>query len=1540
MAYTYPVVAMSASNVSVTSPTSATFDGITVTAGQRVLLTQQIPSSQNGVWIFNGTEILHPRLLPRPMTRPAAPDPYNTGHVLDNATLIWVTNGGTYGGSVWGVDPAAVITVDATGHTLSRVALPPVQARAATPGANLTLSSVYESIDGVSLQGDGADGADIVLVKDQTSASQNGLYWANTGGAMVRGSEPLVPARMVNVAEGAINAHTEWLLITKAPIDLGTTAVMFSRQFFRVNVKDWGATGDGATDDTAAIQSACASIPAASSGGALVFPPGAYRVGALTVPPYVMLDFEQGGVLYATQVLTVNGPISAGQTQQAFAGGAVWAMTQFGAGPSVSFVAIGGLSPSPATLTITITAGGPLGCGGATFSFALNGGPPQYAATTTITGDQTLPAGTLKVASVAGFTVGGTVIVASSAGVQEVTYTALQASPPALLGCTGGAGALSDGAAVNLPYNTYGSATVTPTGFVSPPQQGFCFSFEGTYRTLFTFPPGAYSSGTTYSWALGTAVANLAGGPSLTVAAGSPTKSSSDYAVQVLVTDGPLGVMTFRYSVDGGAAWSDNVQTAAGSSYSYAIPTANVALAFPSGTYVAGIYAFTTSGPAVLGGGALGDISPCWWGAKGDGVADDTAPIQATINSLTSVFSATQSWVGGAQVVFPQGTFLISREIALSIFSVPLTIRGAGRDVTLIIQTAIANGFASHGVWGETTGLAVTIEDLTLGNLATFPLYESLVDNMWRPNTPYKVGQVVAPLGPSNRLLKCTKAGVSGSFPPFHRLWSGTPSNPSSNPFGFAAPPSVSVTPTNGEFGAWCQQVAINITKAGIIGGASPMEFQWSIVGLFGTYSSSIPATSNTVALGSTGLSVNFATPPTTTISSISDRLALPQATINVASTAGFPAPPSQITVMSGQIVTYSGMTPQAFTGCSGGTGQLSAGGSVYAGYLESRLYCSPPFWAGFSVIVGDQLADGSGDSAVQWTVIDGGCAILQENGGNWRINRIATEGWINGVVFDNTEVSSVVDSEISANNCIWIVNGNERSNSDTAPLQPVGSANALRFERIDFNAQTMAIADSGGVAHIFRDFNIEGGAAGPPAWYVWLAGVDIAEISGMESEGGTSCIFLGAIAPFTGAAYGPSFQLEFHHNLIPQKAMIWSPALAGGTNPPAVTLTRPPTTSVNILTTLPVPPPGTLIVNSTNGFTPPPGTIYVATSNGVQPVAYTGTTPNSFTGCTGGTGSAGQGAPVFAQSPGTLEGTWGGALSLVIEITQPGGYNGGQFRWSSDGGQTFTTGVLVGPSVLLGSTGVTVNFPDGPYSIDNVYYSILWPGAAFDASYQVGLTPFADVAIRDCQISWQGPSGLLKFWAGDGVSLERNFYTNPLTLLDWSPYLPPNVPFGHGAAYPTLYWNQVSASEGTGIGMNCIPAINGYDINASFALRAGRSPWSLLPTPNGNVDLANPGLAAIEIVNDPGGPFNINGIAGGTDGQQLRITNLTSRPMTIVHQDSTYEKVASNRIACPTGQPVTYTPAGGGFGNGGGFDAVLLIYSGSQSRWLLMMGD
>lgn len=76
-----------------------------------------------------------------------------------------------------------------------------------------------------------------------------------------------------------------------------------------------------------------------------------------------------------------------------------------------------------------------------------------------------------------------------------------------------------------------------------------------------------------------------------------------------------------------------------------------------------------------------------------------------------------------------------------------------------------------------------------------------------------------------------------------------------------------------------------------------------------------------------------------TTIASGSNSLALPQATINVASASSFPSS-GTINVVTGagtQSVTYTGTTGTTFTGCSGGTGTMSTGGAVTAtfdGYL------------------------------------------------------------------------------------------------------------------------------------------------------------------------------------------------------------------------------------------------------------------------------------------------------------------------------------------------------------------------------------------------------------------------------------------------------------------------------------------------------------------------------------------------------------------------------------------------------------------------------
>lgn len=69
-----------------------------------------------------------------------------------------------------------------------------------------------------------------------------------------------------------------------------------------------------------------------------------------------------------------------------------------------------------------------------------------------------------------------------------------------------------------------------------------------------------------------------------------------------------------------------------------------------------------------------------------------------------------------------------------------------------------------------------------------------------------------------------------------------------------------------------------------------------------------------------------------TTIAVASNGQVLPQATINVASTAGFPSSGTiavQTSASLYQIVQYTGTTATTFTGCSGGVGTMATGGAV-----------------------------------------------------------------------------------------------------------------------------------------------------------------------------------------------------------------------------------------------------------------------------------------------------------------------------------------------------------------------------------------------------------------------------------------------------------------------------------------------------------------------------------------------------------------------------------------------------------------------------------
>ena len=66
-----------------------------------------------------------------------------------------------------------------------------------------------------------------------------------------------------------------------------------------VSVRDYGATGDGVTDDRAAVQAAITAVSAAPAGGVVYFPPGRYRITGVSGSDGVIAGLS---VPYTTQI--------------------------------------------------------------------------------------------------------------------------------------------------------------------------------------------------------------------------------------------------------------------------------------------------------------------------------------------------------------------------------------------------------------------------------------------------------------------------------------------------------------------------------------------------------------------------------------------------------------------------------------------------------------------------------------------------------------------------------------------------------------------------------------------------------------------------------------------------------------------------------------------------------------------------------------------------------------------------------------------------------------------------------------------------------------------------------------------------------------------------------------------------------------------------------------------------------------------------------------------------------------------------------------
>lgn len=100
-----PVRAAATANINTASP-GATFDGVALATGNRVLLMNQSTASQNGIYVWNGAAVA--------MTRAADAD---TGTELAPGTAVTVTEGATYGDKSYLITSDTAITIGTTAMT-------------------------------------------------------------------------------------------------------------------------------------------------------------------------------------------------------------------------------------------------------------------------------------------------------------------------------------------------------------------------------------------------------------------------------------------------------------------------------------------------------------------------------------------------------------------------------------------------------------------------------------------------------------------------------------------------------------------------------------------------------------------------------------------------------------------------------------------------------------------------------------------------------------------------------------------------------------------------------------------------------------------------------------------------------------------------------------------------------------------------------------------------------------------------------------------------------------------------------------------------------------------------------------------------------------------------------------------------------------------------------------------------------------------------------------------------------------------------------
>jgi hypothetical protein len=353
-------------------------------------------------------------------------------------------------------------------------------------------------------------------------------------------------------------------------------------------------------------------------------------------------------------------------------------------------------------------------------------------------------------------------------------------------------------------------------------------------------------------------------------------------------------------------------------------------------------------------------------------------------------------------------------------------------------------------------------------------------------------------------------------------------------------------------------------------------------------------------------------TSATTTISFPSSGANLPQSTINVSFTTGFPSSGTIRVATSVGIstVTYTGITGSTFTGCSGGTGQLSAGGVVNQhgpniDFAGANLNVAVNFYNCYLTVIGvgiTGITSASNLAVLPQTTINvtstagfpsSGTVLIESSNGIQAVNYTGTTAFtFTGCTGGSGTLTGGTTIAVGSNGAVL-------------PQATINVASTTNFPSFG----TILVTSSLGTYTIT---------------YTGTTGTSFTGCTGgvgtLSTGNAVVSTVTDIVAPLLHIGSNTSFANNTNVNLYENTTVV---------SPAAIT------TTFTGITNYPLPPTGGILnVASTTGF-PASGSILLTNSAAVlQLVTYTGITSNTFTGCTGGSGTLVNGTQVYSPNP------------------------------------------------------------------------------------------------------------------------------------------------------------------------------------------------------------------------------------------------------------------------------------------------------------------